>query len=207
MSHRINISNPDGLTTLYHGTTLENARRIAAGGLHAPLATDIATALSELEALHGVAAGTASREHVAGLRRLKPGEVCLSTGWRHAANYAANGPEYVYLGLCAIGEVRATNGVDWAERHLVHVPAVVTMVAPRAEIAARITVPRFVTDEVLEPGVHPIGAAMGVAHEIILAGPLPAAWVTAIDELGHRCRCDDVRDGDRCPRCPKSVHL
>ncbi|MGH9011437.1 MAG: hypothetical protein ACRDYF_16565 [Acidimicrobiia bacterium] len=198
------ISDPDAPIALYHGTTLENARRIAAVGLWAPSVTDVHVSLRELEAFYGAESGAASREHIAGIRGLELTEVCLSTGWKLAANFASRGPEYFYLGLCGIAESLAVDE-SWVRGQLAHVPAVVTIVAPRSEIAARITAPDRVTDELLDPGVHPIGAALGIANEIRLAGPLPAAWVAAIDELAAPCRCDDVRDGDRCPRCPKKV--
>lgn len=50
MSDQPKVSHPEANITLYHGTTLDLARRIAAEGLRAPGPADMAAALAELEA-------------------------------------------------------------------------------------------------------------------------------------------------------------
>ena len=210
---RPTVTNPEGLVTLYHGTTLDNARRIAVEGLRAPTPAEVRTALAELEFWCGARRG-ATRDGFEefALRRVGEAEVCLTTGFNHAAAYARMGPEFLYQGLCAIG--RALHGDDagefFADEHRHHTPAVVTVVAPRGEVAARAFPGRPVTDRTLDPGADdPIATSFGLAEALQLVGPLPAAWVTRVEVLDP-CDCTDdllLRGADRCPTCPRDVPL
>lgn len=186
---------------LFHGTSLEAAEEIRRTGFRALVPKQV---LAALEVRHGAPAGTAQDwyyEHATG--RAMRNEVSFSNAWRLAASYARNGPEVLWLGLCAIGRHRHPEdegaALRWALSARQHTPVVVTVELPAAETQGRAEVRR-------EEDVFRSMWQIYQGDEVVVGLPIPADLVVAIERTTYDCECPPLPDWTNpCPVCATTV--
>jgi hypothetical protein len=188
---------------LFHGTTVEGAVRIRSQGFRG---VDPADAVRDLELHYGVDPGTArGMEFGWAVERYNAGDVSFSTGWGDASRYARRcGSEAVWQALHEIGR-RLVGGDEatvagWVAAQPKPSPAVVTVEATLDQIAAAATYHPDITRERLERPDLP-DEVVNAADEIILAAPVPAEWVVAVDALGPCVCAGSLHPYDVCQAC------